>query len=275
MRLTVLLPGSGFPKLRSAVTLLESEGRRILVDSGLIDDGAKLVAALAARGLAPEDVDTIVTTHLHYDHCGNHLLFPNAKFLVGVRDFEDTHDFIAHYHADTTPDKTATANILRAKNATIKDFYVRSIVREVTRNLAFYDTVLARDPRFELIADDVPTWLTSEVEIVPSPGHTPGHISVVAHQAIPGNSAHRAPLGLTHDAAEHRHSVLIGGDAISLDANGERHLAWSPELYKQTREALLARFEWVIPGHDALVCHHEVSLPPAANRQLPTLEATP
>jgi glyoxylase-like metal-dependent hydrolase (beta-lactamase superfamily II) len=235
MKLALLLPGSGFPKLRSAVTLLESEGRRVLVDSGLCEDGGKLVAALAQRGLAPEQVDTIVTTHLHYDHCGNHLLFPNARYVVGRADYEHTRDFIAHYHADETPSKTATADILRRNNAAIKDFYVRSIVREVTRNLAFYNALLAGDERFQPVSLTESLWLTSEIEVVPTPGHTPGHLSVVAHNVI-------GPMS----------PILIGGDAIS-SRDGEPHLAWNPGLYGQTRASLLARFDWMIPGHDALI----------------------
>ncbi|HEY0143946.1 MAG TPA: MBL fold metallo-hydrolase [Thermoanaerobaculia bacterium] len=243
MKLSILLPGSGFPKLRSAVTLLESEGRRVLVDSGLCEDGGKLVAALAARGLAPEDVDTIVTTHLHYDHCGNHLLFPNARFVVGAADYEDTRGFIAHYHADRTDGKIATAELLRSKNATIKDFYVRSIVREITRNLAFYDALLAGDARFEPVSIDETLFLTSEIEVVPTPGHTPGHISVVAHDVEIGGE---------------RVTVLIGGDAVysrngEVTGAGDAHLAWNPALYRTTRESLLARYDWVIPGHDTLI----------------------
>ncbi|MGZ5440808.1 MAG: MBL fold metallo-hydrolase [Thermoanaerobaculia bacterium] len=249
MKLTLLLPGSGFPKLRSAVTLLESQGRRVLVDSGLCEDGDKLVAALALRGLTPEQVDTVVTTHLHYDHCGNHLLFPNARYLVSDSDYEDTRRFVAHYHADRTPSKTATAALLRKNNAAIKDFYVRAIVREITRNLPFYDALLAGDGRFQPVVLDKPLWLTGEIEIIATPGHTPGHLSVVAHNV---------------EMDDTTRTVLIGGDAISSRngelGDGEPHLAWSPGVYGTTRQSLLARFEWVIPGHDALMstsCHPE------------------
>jgi len=254
MKLTLLLPGSGFPKLRSSVTLLESEGRRVLVDSGLCEDGDKLVASLARQGLVPEQIDTVVSTHLHYDHCGNHLRFAKARYIVGEADFEDTRRFIAHYHADDSPEKTATAAILRRNNAAIKDFYVRSIVREVTRNLAFYDTLLAGDGRFQPITAEGSFFLTSEIEIVPTPGHTPGHLSVVAHGASgsqlagseEGEAASRQPV-----------SVLIGGDAVSSRngdlGDGEPHLAWNPKIYGETRTELLASYDWLIPGHDGLI----------------------
>ncbi|MEO8379189.1 MAG: MBL fold metallo-hydrolase [Acidobacteriota bacterium] len=285
MKLSLLLAGSGFPKLRSAVTLLESEDRRVLVDSGLCEDGDKLVAALAVQGLVPEQIDTIVTTHLHYDHCGNHLRFPNARYIVGGADYEDTRRFIAHYHADQSPSKQDTAAILRRNNAAIKDFYVRAIVREVTRNLAFYDALLAGDPRFQPVTLDAPLWLTSEIEVLPTPGHTPGHLSVVAHGAFGwrlavdgwrGNDAARS-FEIENVLPEHNaasgggegdsrqpptanrqpETILIGGDAISSRngdlGDGEPHLAWNPKIYGETREALLAGYDWLIPGHDGLI----------------------
>jgi glyoxylase-like metal-dependent hydrolase (beta-lactamase superfamily II) len=41
-----------------------------------------LVAGLARHGVAPQDVEVVVLTHLHFDHVGNVELFPNARFVV-------------------------------------------------------------------------------------------------------------------------------------------------------------------------------------------------
>ncbi|MFE7423831.1 N-acyl homoserine lactonase family protein [Rhodococcus sp. NPDC057529] len=40
------------------------------------------LAALAAVGVDPADVKTVINTHLHWDHCSNNDLFPNARILV-------------------------------------------------------------------------------------------------------------------------------------------------------------------------------------------------
>ncbi len=70
------------PKLKARFGVLEE--RHVLLDS------------LAARGVAHEDVDAVVLSHLHFDHAGGlleayregapaELLFPNARFVVGRR----------------------------------------------------------------------------------------------------------------------------------------------------------------------------------------------
>jgi glyoxylase-like metal-dependent hydrolase (beta-lactamase superfamily II) len=53
---------------------------------------AKLLENLAAAGIAPEDVDIVINTHLHFDHCGWNTLrdangrivptFPRAKYYA-------------------------------------------------------------------------------------------------------------------------------------------------------------------------------------------------
>ncbi len=244
MELSVLIAGSGFPKLRSAVTLLREQGRATLVDSGWGEDRPRLLQALAARGLAPEDVSCVIATHLHHDHCGNHLAFPRARFVVSAAEFEDTRGFMGAYHADGSPDKRDTAELLRRRNQAVKDFYVRGIVRVVSRNLDFYERVRTGDPRFRLVAGSC--FLSGGIELLATPGHTTGHLSVVAHGArVEGQGPAR--------------DVLVAGDALftrrSLEPDGGRdpHLAADVEAFRRTRLALMERFRYVVPGHDALV----------------------
>ena len=40
------------------------------------------LAALESLGIDPADVGTVVNTHLHWDHCSNNDLFPNARIVV-------------------------------------------------------------------------------------------------------------------------------------------------------------------------------------------------
>lgn len=64
-----------------------------------MEEGEPLVEGLAALGVAPEDVDTVVLSHLHFDHvCGATRfdggrrrvpIFPNARHIVGRVEWED------------------------------------------------------------------------------------------------------------------------------------------------------------------------------------------
>jgi glyoxylase-like metal-dependent hydrolase (beta-lactamase superfamily II) len=83
--------------------VLRSEGRTILVDTGVGNDRQRpqiplfdhlrtdFPARLAEAGVRPEDVDVVVNTHIHYDHVGWNTelregdwvpAFPNATYLI-------------------------------------------------------------------------------------------------------------------------------------------------------------------------------------------------
>ncbi|MFH9863874.1 MBL fold metallo-hydrolase [Streptomyces sp. NPDC017202] len=89
--------------------LLRSEGRTILVDTGVGNHkerpyapvwsrmGTGFLDNLARAGVRPEDVDIVINTHLHIDHVGwNTCLdgrtwvptFPNATYLMPKDDFD-------------------------------------------------------------------------------------------------------------------------------------------------------------------------------------------
>lgn len=74
--------------------LVRSEDHNILIDTGLDENELfplagfteetglvpqSLVDCLGQQGLTVDDVDIVINTHLHDDHCGNNLLFSGAK----------------------------------------------------------------------------------------------------------------------------------------------------------------------------------------------------
>jgi len=73
----------------SNVMLLRRTGATVLIDAGsgsLAVDWpgavADLVGALAAVGCTGADVDTVILTHLDFDHCGGCAELPRARVLV-------------------------------------------------------------------------------------------------------------------------------------------------------------------------------------------------
>ncbi|HEX2863924.1 MAG TPA: MBL fold metallo-hydrolase [Deinococcales bacterium] len=110
--------------LRINPLLVEVEGKRLLIETGMADQGgakfeeiyaverdATVFDGLKALGLGPEDIDIVINTHLHFDHCGRNVrpdgspTFRNAAYLVQRRELEDalhTHERnAASYRAET------------------------------------------------------------------------------------------------------------------------------------------------------------------------------
>ncbi|MFC1524529.1 N-acyl homoserine lactonase family protein [Thermodesulfobacteriota bacterium] len=96
--------------------LVRGNGRNILVDTGLDDfivppefveetgmEAHYLEDALQKEGLTPDDIDTVVITHLHDDHCGNNLLFTKAVFYIQKKELDfcqDPHPLDYRYEPD-------------------------------------------------------------------------------------------------------------------------------------------------------------------------------
>jgi len=102
-------PETGLTTIAMQLWALRSAGRLILVDTGVGNDKERpvmpvmhrrksdLLDRLAAAGIEPQDVDVVVTTHIHADHVGwNTRLdgadwvptFPNATYLMPEADYE-------------------------------------------------------------------------------------------------------------------------------------------------------------------------------------------
>ena len=88
---SILREGTKIKDARSSVTMIDTGEKRILVDTGMLGEEGILLDALAARGLEPKDVDFVVNTHLHLDHCGCNLLFRSAIFYADKNENPPAH----------------------------------------------------------------------------------------------------------------------------------------------------------------------------------------
>lgn len=66
----------------STVTLVQSEGKNIIIDTGHLWNKDDLIKALDKEQLKPEDIDIVILTHTHLDHTANTHLFKNAKIFA-------------------------------------------------------------------------------------------------------------------------------------------------------------------------------------------------
>ena len=70
--------------------MARKRGRQFLHDPG---------AGLRAIGIEPANVADVIISHMHYDHCGNHDLFPKARFHVQDREMQfSTGRFMTYHH---------------------------------------------------------------------------------------------------------------------------------------------------------------------------------
>src|SRR5579872_6563831 len=103
-RVETLLEGTSYS---STSTLISNDTHRIVVDTALSLLEKDLVSALHAKGLEPADIDIVINTHLHVDHCQNNTLFPRATFYLSRPEWEWTCAFYAAIFATSTPETVA------------------------------------------------------------------------------------------------------------------------------------------------------------------------
>jgi N-acyl homoserine lactone hydrolase len=70
----------------SSSSLIRSDTWNIVVDTSSLEYRDKMLASLGRIGLDPADVDIVVNTHLHHDHCSNNDLFRNAALMAHSRE---------------------------------------------------------------------------------------------------------------------------------------------------------------------------------------------
>ena len=149
---------------------IEAPGAQVLVDTGVgskesekfveiygVENAGRptrLEDGIRQAGFEPGDVDLLVNTHLHFDHAGGNTVrtdagrivpaFPGARYVVQEREFSFAHQ----------------------KNERIEASYL-------PHN---FDPVAGAD-LFDLVRGE--TELTRGVRLIPTPGHTPHHQSVL------------------------------------------------------------------------------------------------
>jgi glyoxylase-like metal-dependent hydrolase (beta-lactamase superfamily II) len=191
--------------------LVDAPGLRLVVDTCIGNDRPREITGgvalqtpflrrLEEAGWSRDGVDAVVCTHLHVDHVGwNTMLedgrwvptFPKARYLIGRSE-------LAYWRAEG--------------DAAQQDILGDSIQ-------PIFDAGLA-----ELVETD--HRLSPEVWLAPTPGHTPGHVSVV----IESEGARAVISGdFLHHPCQIAHPEWPSGSDID------------PDLAVETRRAALAR----------------------------------
>lgn len=176
--------------------VLRSQGRNVMIDTCIGAERDRefpvftnlqttFLEDLAAAGFPHESITDVLCTHLHFDHVGWNTrkvngrwvpTFPQARYLFGRREF-------AHWkHLRDTNGYHHMEHLKDAIDPVVEAGLVEFI-----------------DPDFRL---------TDEVSLIATPGHTPGHVSVLvesrgASAVITGDLMHN-PIQIAVPAIEAR-----------------------------------------------------------------------
>jgi glyoxylase-like metal-dependent hydrolase (beta-lactamase superfamily II) len=179
------------PHITINAFLIRTGSNIALVDTGISDlwgpVGGGVARNMAALGVAPGDVDTVLMTHLHGDHVGaladasGAATFPNAELVVGETE--------AKYWADPAVEATAPERL-------------KESIALARRMIAPYANRTRRAGPGEVLPG---------IHLHPLPGHTPGHSGYLVQSGrealliwgdvvhLPGLQFARPQIGVMYD----------------------------------------------------------------------------
>jgi len=202
--------------------VLRSRGKSVMIDTCIGADRKRefdvfcnlkttFLEDLRAAGFPPESISGVLCTHLHFDHVGwnTHLVngkwvptFPQARYYFGRKEWD-------HWQ-----------HLKRTGGYHSFEHLEDSIDPIVTAGLAEFI-----EPDFRI---------TDEVSLIPTPGHTPGHVSVLIQSR--GKEA-----VITGDMMHHPIQLALPGTPGNFDMDKEQGV--------RTRREFITRFS----DKDALV----------------------
>ncbi|KLO12234.1 Metallo-hydrolase/oxidoreductase [Schizopora paradoxa] len=189
--------------------------------------------ALAKGGLKPGDISRICLSHCHFDHIGDPALYSNARFIVGER----TREILENgYPKDP---KSEFASDLSPESR--------------TEYLRFSGEKCVRMGPFERALD---LYGDGSLYVVDTPGHLPGHVSLLARTSadgawllLAGDLAHDCRL--LHGTAKIASVTVQGpnGESIVDCAHADQPMA--ERTIVAVQEFMKLEMTEVIIAHDA------------------------
>src|ERR1700734_8840 len=133
-----------------------------------------VTAQLAEIGLKPGDIGRVAISHTHGDHIGNVALFPNSTIVMQRAEY-------AWIHSPNGPNDNVNQLIALARK------------------------LMGTPKHLQLVAGDTDVFGDGSVTLVPTPGHTPGHQSLLVHLKNSG-------------------FILLSGDVAHSEENFEKDI---------------------------------------------------
>jgi N-acyl homoserine lactone hydrolase len=169
-----------------------------------------VTSQLAQIGLRPDDIGRVAISHTHGDHIGNVGLFPNSIIVMQRAEYSWIH----------------------SPNGSNEN---------VNQLMALARTLLGTPKKLQLVDGDTNVFGDGSVTLVSTPGHTPGHQSLLVHLRNSG-------------------FILLSGDVAHLEENFEKNIVPSLNTSKAESIASMARVRQLMATYKArLFINHDKS----------------
>lgn len=202
------------------VVLLDGK-ETILIDCGYIGSLSKIETALLENGINPSSLTKVVITHHDHDHMGSLYDLKERYPHIQIFASKTEADYIGGKSKSLRLEQVEAAqNYLPEKQKAIVEQFINILrkVKTVSVDVALQD-------------GDIMDWCGG-CEIISTPGHMPGHISLY----LP------------------KHKTVIAGDAIALE-NGKPVIA-NPQFALDKETALLSLDKLLNLEADRIICYH-------------------
>jgi N-acyl homoserine lactone hydrolase len=162
-----------------------------------------VTAQLAEIGLKPDDIGRVAISHTHGDHIGNVALFTNSAIIMQRAEYNWIH----------SPDGPND---------------------NVNQLMALARKLLGEPKNLQLIDGDTDVFGDGSVTLVYTPGHTPGHQSLLVH-------------------LKHSGFILLSGDVVHLQGNFDNNIVPALNTDKAESIASMARARRLIATYKAKI----------------------
>ncbi len=169
-----------------------------------------VTAQLADIGLKPGDIGRVAISHTHGDHIGNVGLFPDSTIIMQRAEY-------GWIHSPNGPNDN------------------------VNQLMALARKLMGSPKNLQLIDGDTDVFGDGSVTLVSTPGHTPGHQSLLVHLRNSG-------------------FIILSGDVVHLEENFEKNIVPSLNTSKAESIASMARVRHLMAVYKAkLFINHDKS----------------
>jgi glyoxylase-like metal-dependent hydrolase (beta-lactamase superfamily II) len=165
---------------------------------------------LAEIGLKPGDIGRVAISHTHGDHIGNVSLFSHSTIIMQQAEYK-------WIHSADGPNEN------------------------VNQLMALARELLGTPKNLQLIDGDTDVFGDGSVTLISTPGHTPGHQSLLVHLKNSG-------------------FIILSGDVVHLEENFEKNIVPSLNTSKSDSIASMERIRRLIDAYKAtLFINHDKS----------------